>query len=160
MRRNDSGSQRRSHRSLVMVKLARGTLPQASAQAAAPPGSAARSSSGVGCRLGVVPQLGGPDDITVIVEDDGAMLLRGNRNGRRLESGTPAMALARENAILPGVGVLFAPGWRGRGMRCAARSDEDAGVRVAHLDLARRRRGVDADDQGHYRTPSSNSVTS
>ena len=46
MRANISGSHRRSHASLVIVKLATGTLPQASAQASAPSASTRAAASG------------------------------------------------------------------------------------------------------------------
>ena len=51
--------------------------------AARPPGSAARSIAGVGRRLGVVPELGGPQHLAVVAEDDEPVLLRGDGDGGR-----------------------------------------------------------------------------
>ena len=113
------------------------------------PGERSQELPGVGCRLGVVPQLGGPHDVTPSVEDDGTMLLRGDGDGRRLDIVGTGHGPGHGEGFLPGLGVLFAAGRSSRGMWCPPRADERAGVSVPHLHLARRRRGVDTDDQGH-----------
>ncbi len=78
---NTSGSQRRSHRSFVMVKLATGTLPHALAHA---PGTERGDQLvGVGRRLGVVPQLGRAQHLAGGVERDQTVLLAGDGDRRR-----------------------------------------------------------------------------
>ena len=158
-----SGSHRRSQRSLVMVKLATGTLPHA----VGPGRGAARQRVderlGVGRRLGVVPELRRPQHRAVARRARPARAAGRRRRWRPAGGGpgTPASAHAASNAAHQASRVLLAPRRRRRRVRRPTRGDERAGVGVAHLDLARRRRRVDADDQRHSaRTPRSSSVTS
>ena len=101
-----SGSLRCSHDSLVIVNEATGTLPTAAAHAAPPPSSWPDQPAGVGGALGVVPQLGRPDDPPVGVEHDHAVLLAGDadRGDRRCAGARPGVLERRP----PRGGILLA----------------------------------------------------
>ena len=159
-RRNTSGSQRRSHAEL-------GDREAGDRDAAArrrPRLGAERGDErlGVGRRLGVVPELRRAQH-----RRRPRRARRGRAAGRRPRSppggcapSTPASAHAASKASAHVPRVLLAAGRGGRRVRGPPGGDELAGVGVADLDLARRRRRVDAGHQRHQRTPRSSSVTS
>ncbi len=98
---------------------------------------------GVGCRLGVVPQLGRPQHVPSGVKDDHAVLLPGDGHGSR--RGQPRCCNGERR--FPRRRVLLAAGRRGGGVRRPARPEELSGVGVSELDFARRGRRVDPEDE-------------
>ena len=146
MRAKVSGSHRRSQASLVIVKLATGTLPQAAAQASAP--ERVDQGGGVGGRLGVVPELGRAEDRTGRVQHHQPVLLAADGDGGR--SFDTRLGPRGFEGGPPGGRVLFAAGRRRRRVGRPARRDQLTRVGVPDLDLAGRRRGVDPDDERHY----------
>ena len=144
----------RSQCSLVMVKLGRRERSRTPRPTRRGHRRRARPEQclGVGCGLGVVPELGGPQDVAVVVQDDQAVLLGGDRNGRpaRWTSGTPASRTGRRGmrSPSPAGAARCAAGWSGECGGASGR-DERAGVGVADLDLARRRGRVDPDHERH-----------
>ncbi len=104
---------------------------------------------GLRCRFGVVPELGGTEHATLVVEHDHPVLLAGDRH--RFDV-MPVFVEQRRECLPPRVRILFAARRRRRGMGSVPTAYELAGVDVAHLDLARLRGGVDSRDQRHAST--------
>ena len=160
-RPNISGSHRRSHASLVMVKRRTGTLPHACGPRHRPPSSSTSASASTADSVSF-QSFAGRSTAPVGVEHDQAVLLAGDRDrahagaGRRRQPPTHAAS----NALHQVDGSCSLRGGVVAGCGRATGRDELAGVGVADLDLARRGRRVDAGDERHQRTPRSSSVTS
>ncbi len=105
---------------------------------------------GVRGGLGVVPELGRPQDLPGPVQHDQPVLLcRHRHDRRRVRAGHAGLGAGGVERPLPFTRVLLAAR-RGRGrVRGTSHREEGAGLGVANLHLACRRGRVDPDHEGH-----------
>ena len=102
---------------------------------------------GVWRRLGVVPELGRPDHLRLVVERDEPVLLGGDRH--RDDRRRAGLTAGFHQRLAPLLRVLLAVGRRRRRVGGAAGPDELAGVGVAHLDFRRLGGRIHTEDECH-----------